>query len=332
MYNPLIGTTFLMSSIFTPLNDIYPGGQNILFEIKPEGIIVTGGYDIKIDDGIYNPLKHSDISIGDIIIEIDNKPINSIKEFTGSLESDSRKDSYDLTIKRDKSKIHRKLKVYKINKQIKSGLYVKERVLGVGTLTFIDTDNNIYGALGHEVIDSNSSTMIDVNSGSIYEEDVIKISKGENGNPGEKTSKTTFSNRVGTIFTNTEYGIFGYANNQINTSYSIELAKPEEVKLGKATILTCIEGDKIEEFEIEITSLKKQTTQSLKGICFKIVDKRLLNKTGGVFSGMSGSPIIQNNKLVGAVTHVIVDDIKSGYGVYIQYMYEEAVESLNKVS
>lgn len=329
MYNPIIVTTFILSSF--SLNDIYPGGQNIVFEIKPEGVIVTGGYDIKTNEGIYNPLKHSDIKIGDMILEVNNQQISSIKEFMSCFNSSMESKSIDLLIKRDEAEIKRKLKIYTINDQTKTGLFVKERILGVGTLTFIDTDNNIYGALGHEVIDNDSLDIIEVKSGTIYEEDVINISKGENGKPGEKISSTKLDNQIGSIFDNTEYGIFGYINDDFTSSYSVEMAKPSEVKLGKATILTCLDGNKIAEYEINITSLKKQTSQDLKGISFEITDKRLLNKTGGVFSGMSGSPIMQNGKIVGAVTHVIVNDIKSGYGVYIQYMYEEAVESLDNM-
>lgn len=329
MYNPIIVTTFILSSF--SLNDIYPGGQNIVFEIKPEGVIVTGGYDIKTNEGIYNPLKHSDIKIGDMILEVNNKEISSIKEFMSCFNSNTESKSIDLLIKRDEAEINRKLKIYTINDQAKTGLFVKERILGVGTLTFIDTNNNIYGALGHEVVDNDSLDVIEVKSGSIYEEDVINISKGENGKPGEKISSTKLDNQIGSIFDNTEYGIFGYINDDFTSSYSVEMAKPSEVKLGKATILTCLDGNKISEYEINITSLKKQTSQDLKGISFEITDKRLLNKTGGVFSGMSGSPIMQNGKIVGAVTHVIVNDIKSGYGVYIQYMYEEAVESLDNM-
>lgn len=331
MYNPLIGTTFILTSLLNPIYDIYPSGENILFEIKPEGIIVTGGYDIKTSNGIYNPLKHSDIEVGDMIIEINNIEINSIKGFLDEFNKNTEKSSINLLIKRDEAKINRELKIYKVNDQAKTGLYVKERILGVGTLTFIDTDNNIYGALGHEVIDNDSGDIIEVEAGAIYEEKVIKISKGENGKPGEKLSTTKLDEQIGTIFSNTEYGIFGYIDEDYTTTYSMEMAKPNEVKLGKATILTCLEGNKVEEYEINITSLKKQAKQDLKGISFTITDKRLLNKTGGVFSGMSGSPIIQNRKIVGAVTHVLVNDIKSGYGVYIQYMYEEAVESKNKM-
>ena len=330
MFNLLIGTAFLLSSFSYQLNDIYLGGENIVFEMKPEGVIVTGSYDVRTINESYNPSKHSDIQTGDIIISVNDVTINSIKEFLGAFSLNESNESVNLKIIRNKAEINRKLKVCKIDNQIKTGLFIKERVLGVGTLTFIDTDNQIYGALGHEVIDNSNNSIIEVYKGNIYKEEVINVSKGTNGNPGEKVSTTNLKDNIGTIISNTNYGIFGNIDPTYQTSYAIEMASRNEVKLGKATLLTCIKGNEVEEFDIQIIHLKKQSSQDLKGITFKITDKRLINNTGGVFSGMSGSPIVQNGKLIGAVTHVIVNDIVTGYGVYIEYMYEEALDSVKK--
>lgn len=327
MINFLIATAFLMSSVNENQLDIIPSGENIVFEIKPEGIIITGSYKVKIDSYSYDPLKDSDIRIGDIILEVNNTKISSIEEFLDAINQNQETYSVNLLIKRNQSKITKKLNIKKLDNIPKTGLFVKERVLGVGTLTFIDTENNIYGALGHEVIDNSTNQIIDVDSGYIYKENVINISKGSNGNPGEKQSTTNLSVKLGDIEANTEYGIFGNLDSSKNSSYVTSIANRNEVKLGKATILTCIEGNTVEEFEIEITSLKKQ---ELKGITFKITDERLLKKAGGVYSGMSGSPIIQNGKLVGAVTHVIVNNISTGYGIYIEDMYEECLENCRK--
>ena len=222
--------------------------------------------------------------------------------------------------------ILKEFKIKKLDNIVKTGLFVKDKVLGVGTLTFIDTDNNVYGALGHEVIDTISNNLLEVSQGSIYKENVLNITKGTNGNPGEKLSTTNLNVKFGDITSNTEYGIFGHLDSTKGTSYINQFAKRNEIKLGKASILTCIKGNKVEEFEIEITSLKEK---ELKGITFKITDKRLLEKTGGVYSGMSGSPIIQNGKLVGAVTHVIVNNITTGYGIYIEEMYNQCIEKCN---
>lgn len=329
MFNLLLSTAFLFASTSNIFHDIYPSGENIVFEMKQDGVIITGAYDLKTDKGIYNPLKHSDIEIGDLIVKVDNTSISSIEAFTRTITKNEEVYTVSLEIKRDKSVISRNLKVFNIDNQIKTGLFVKERTLGVGTLTFIDTDKNIYGALGHEVVDNYSNSIIDVKDGSIYLEEVTNIKKGTNGNPGEKLTTTKLNNEVGDIKENTNYGIFGNLTSRNVSTYACEIGSSKEIKLGKASILTTIEGSKVEEFEIEITSLRKQEKQDLKGITFKITDQRLLNKSGGVYSGMSGSPIIQNNKLVGAVTHVLVNDITMGYGLYIEYMYEECLEKMD---
>lgn len=323
MYNLLMITAFLVPSINISQQDIIPSGENIVFEIKTEGIIITGSYKVKINDYSYDPLKDSDIREGDIILEVNNHKISTIKEFQESLIKFEENDSVNLLIKRNESKINKILKIKKEDNIIKTGLFVKERVLGVGTLTFIDTENNIYGALGHEVIDNSSNYIVKVDNGTIYKENVLNISKGTNGKPGEKHSTTNLNVKLGDIEANTEYGIFGNLDKSNKTSYVTSIVSRNEVKVGKASILTCINGSTVEEFDIEITSLRKQ---DLKGITFKITDKRLLDKTGGVYSGMSGSPIIQNGKLVGAVTHVIVNNISTGYGIYIEDMYKECIE------
>ena len=327
MYNLLLTTAFLLGVNTINNQDIIPSGENIVFEIKPEGIIITGSYKVKIDNYNYDPFKDSDIKVGDIILEVNNNKISSIESFLDAINKKEETYSVNLLIKRDEAKINRILRIKKQDDILKTGLFVKERVLGVGTLTFIDTDNNIYGALGHEVIDTSSKDIIEVEQGNIYKESVINISKGTNGNPGEKHTTTNLNVKFGDISSNTEYGIFGHLDTSSTTSYITKTASRNDVKIGKAKIMTCIEGTKVEEFDIEITSLKQQ---SLKGITFKITDERLLKKVGGIYSGMSGSPIIQNGKLVGAVTHVIVNDITTGYGIYIEDMYKECLEKCSK--
>ncbi len=327
MYNLLLMTAFLLSSSPAKVQDIIPSGENIVFEIKPEGLIITGTYKVNSNNTTYDPSLDSDIQKGDIILKVDDHSISSTKDFLKALNKEKESYSVNLLIKRNEAKIKRKLEINNVNGTPKTGLFVKERVLGVGTLTFIDTDNHIYGALGHEVIDNTSNQLIDVESGTIYEESVINISKGYNGNPGEKHSTTNLNLKLGDIESNTQFGIFGNIKSYKPTSYITKIGGRNDIKLGKASILTCINGNKVEEFDIEITSLKKQ---DLKGITFRITDKRLLDKSGGIYSGMSGSPIIQNGKLVGAVTHVIVNNISTGYGIYIEDMYEECKESCQK--
>ena len=207
---------------------------------------------------------------------------------------------------------------------IKTGLFIKERLLGIGTVTYYDPENGTYGALGHEMNDASYSPSIDLSFGTIYSSDVTLIRKSKNGKPGEKIASINEEEILGEVEKNNEYGIYGKYTVNVDDYVSLEVGEKEDVKLGKAQIWTVIHGDKVEKFDIEIVSLKDQAKQSVKGISFKIVDERLLDITNGIVAGMSGSPIIQNNKIIGAVTHVLVDKVEYGYGIFIEWMLEES--------
>lgn len=305
---------------------LIPGGENIAFEIYPDGIIVTGSYDVKYQNGTYNPSRDSDIIKGDRIIKIGDNKITDLSSFTSKFYKYKDSGICPITINRKGSELNRNLYLIDIDSSIKTGLYVKERILGVGTTSFYDPVNKRYGALAHEVYDNDSQSIIDVRVGKAYLEEVESISKSTNGNVGSKNSELTFEDQLGNIEANTKFGIFGDLE-EIPSSYQpIEVANWDQVKLGKAIIRTCLNDDKVSEYEIQITSLKKQYECDVKGISFEITDKTLLTKTGGIYQGMSGSPIIQNNMLVGAVTHVNVDNVKTGFGVYMQYMYQISLE------
>lgn len=204
----------------------------------------------------------------------------------------------------------------------KTGLLVKERILGIGTVTIYDPETNTYAALGHQFSDGDFSDILDLTSGNIYESEIIGIKKSTNGTPGEKIAEIDESEPIGDIDKNNQYGIYGQVD-KIPKKEGLEVAKIEEVKLGDAEIWTVMNGSQVEKYKIKITNLKKQESIEPKGITFEIVDKELLKMSNGIVQGMSGSPIIQNDKIVGAVTHVLVDDVKKGYGLYIQWMLQE---------
>ena len=232
----------------------------------------------------------------------------------------------NLTIKRNQVYLNRTVDLILQNNQYKTGLYIKERLLGIGTVSFYDPVNKIYGALGHEVIDNDTGRMIEVKSGMSYLTEVTGINKSTDGNPGSKLADFKTIKPLGEILTNTSIGIYGNYKDIDNSLKPIEMAYHDEVKLGNAEIWTVINGLKVQKYNIKITALQKQNYTDVKGITFKVVDNDLLNKTGGIVAGMSGSPIIQNNKLVGAVTHVITDNVDYGYGVYMEWMYNEALK------
>ena len=189
--------------------------------------------------------------------------------------------------------------------------------MGIGTLSYIDPNTLIYGALGHEIVESNTNEKVEIKEGTIFNSFVTGIEKSIIGTPGSKIAKFNYNYEFGNIVKNTRYGIFGIYNDKINSN---NLIKVGNAKIGSAVIKTVLNGDKEESFNIEITKINE--TSDIKNITFKIND-RLISLTGGVIQGMSGSPIFQDDKIVGALTHVIVDNPYSGYGIFIQKMLEE---------
>ena len=225
-----------------------------------------------------------------------------------------------LSVQRNNKEEKINFKLIKEKDKYKTGLYVKDSISGIGTLTYIDPTTNIYGALGHEIIESNTMKKIEVKTGSIFESNITSIDRSSKGNAGTKNAKFNFNNTYGTITKNTESGIYGKYNVALPDKKLIQVGEASEIKIGKAKILTVLEDNIVEEFEINIVNIDNEN--NIKNIYFEIIDENLISKTGGIVQGMSGSPIIQNNKIIGAVTHVIVKEPITGYGIFITTMLE----------
>ena len=209
----------------------------------------------------------------------------------------------------------------------KTGLYVKDEITGIGTLTYIDPKTTIFGALGHEITERTTGERFEIKDGKIFKATVTDNTKSENGSPGEKNAIYDEGVTYGSISSNEESGIFGEYTDELLETKALEVGTKDDVKKGEATIRTVINGNEVKEYTINILNVNKDS--SIKNILFEITDEELLNETGGVIQGMSGSPIIQNEKLVGAVTHVIVNDAKKGYGIFITTMLEEGDKSVD---
>ena len=313
---------FLCVILLTPMSvwayssEVILGGNTIGIDIESNGVMVIGFYKI---NGKYHK---SDLVEGDIITKVEDENVANIEDLSLALEKYVNKDKINITYKRGEKEKTTEIKLFLENGLYKTGLYVKDGITGIGTLTFIDPETGFYGALGHEVLESNTSKIVEVKTGSIFRNSITSIDASVDGNPGSKNAKFYYNTVYGDIFKNTKFGIYGNYTATYDENDLIEIAKPEEVRVGAATIYTVLEDEKVEEFDIEITKINENS--DIKNISFEITDKKLLEKTGGVVQGMSGSPIVQNGKLVGAVTHVITDEVTSGYGLFITTMLEES--------
>ena len=311
---------------------VIPGGQTIGVKVKSAGILVVGHHQVVSSDGSkQSPGEAAGLKLGDLIVKVNGKAINEVHKVAELCEkSGKEKQPLDVTFKRAGELKETKLSpVFDVeDKAWRLGLYIRDSAAGVGTLTFYAPDQGVYGALGHVITDMDTQTPIEVGEGQILQSSVTSINKSQSGEPGEKRAQFIKEGKVlGNIERNTPFGIFGKMSEAPTHSYSnktIPVSFAEDVKEGPAQILTVVNGQKVERFDIEVSHVSKQAGPATKGMVIKITDKRLLSKTGGIVQGMSGSPIIQNGKLIGAVTHVFVNDPSSGYGCFIEWMLQDA--------
>ncbi|MCY8118066.1 SpoIVB peptidase [Bacillus spizizenii] len=310
---------------------VIPGGQSIGVKLHSVGVLVVGFHQINTSEGKKSPGETAGIEAGDIIIEMNGQKIDKMNDVAPFIQkAGNTGESLDLLIKRDKQKIKTKLIPEKDEAEDKYriGLYIRDSAAGIGTMTFYEPKTKKYGALGHVISDMDTKKPIVVENGEIVKSTVTSIEKGTGGNPGEKLARFSSERKtIGDINRNSPFGIFGTLHQPIQNNISdqaLPVAFSTEVKKGPAEILTVIDDDKVEKFDIEIVSTTPQKFPATKGMVLKITDPRLLKETGGIVQGMSGSPIIQNGKVIGAVTHVFVNDPTSGYGVHIEWMLSEA--------
>jgi len=308
--------------------DVYVGGETVGFNLYSDGVICVGSNAVATTEGTKEPLKNSGIMDGDAIIKIENIEIENIEDVDRiiNLPIYAGKEM-ELTIKRNNEEI--KLKVLPVfdvlSQKYKLGLWVRNNASGVGTLTYVKQSDFRFGAVGHPIVDSSMSENFEVEKGNIYKCSLLGIKKGEKNNPGEIRSSINLSDdSLGYADTNCKYGVYGNILNKgfIDAEKTATLGGRLGVELGDAKIYCSLDGDGVKAYDIKIIKANKQNSADDKSMIIKVTDKALLEKTGGIIQGMSGSPIVQNGKLIGAVTHVFVNDPTRGYGVYIDWMIE----------
>lgn len=299
---------------------IIAGGENIGIELNSSGVIIVGTYEVEGN----NPAKKANLKNGDKIIKINNQEVTNIENMLEAIENADNKENITITYQRGNEENTTVLELKKDKDNVyKTGLYVKDSITGVGTLTYIDPNTKLFGALGHEIIEKTTGQKLEIKDGKIYSSEVTGVTRSTLGKPGEKSAKYDSNDVFGSVFENTTHGIFGNYTDDIPNKKLYAVGTAEDIKTGEATILTVVDGNTVEEFNINI--LKVNSNENVtKNILFEVTDENLLKTTGGIIQGMSGSPIIQNEHIIGAVTHVVVDDPTKGYGILITTMLEEA--------
>lgn len=311
---------------------VVPGGHSIGVRLQSHGVLVVGFAAIQDEEGrVHHPGRAAGLQVGDTIIAIDGRPVRGEEHAVHLFQEAGRRGRpVTLTVRRGEERLERTVQPVqeKESGRWRVGLYIRDGASGVGTLTFYHPPTRKFGALGHVIAEGENRRPFDFAHGQITAADVVKIQKGKRAAPGEKiTSHPEAGGRLGVIEKNTPFGIFGRLNAPLkNPLYEepLPVAMASQVKEGPAQILTVVDGQKIERFDVEIVRLIRQPTAEGKNMIVQITDPRLLEATGGIVQGMSGSPIIQDGRVVGAVTHVFVNDPTRGYGVLIEWMLQEA--------
>ena len=301
---------------FAYSNYVISGGNTIGIEVNSKGVMVVGFY--KLNHAYI--AKDAGFEVGDVILKVNDKEVSDISSMVTLVGNEEKTINFMVLRNGMKRKVN--LKLVKDNDNVlKTGLYVKDKINGIGTLTYIDPKSRVFGALGHEILESNTISKFEIKDGKIYDAYVSGIVKSRNGKAGEKNAVYNKDDVYGVVEANEISGIFGKYSKDISNMDVIKVGKVDDITMGKAYIRTVIDNDKVEDFEINIINL--DTNSKTKNILFEITDKRLLERTGGVVQGMSGSPIVQDNKIIGAVNYVIVNDTSKGYGIFITTMLEE---------
>lgn len=314
-----------------PNTVVIPSGETIGLRLFTSGVLVVGMSEIKGEDNNnHMPYKDSGIKEGDMITKVDNEVITCTSDLTKKINS-SNGNAVTLTYKRDGNNYNTNMIPTKTDEdEYKLGLWVRDAASGVGTISFYEPRTGEFAALGHGILDVDTEELIDIARGDIVTSKIISIVKGEKGKPGELQGSIENGKIIGEVYKNTNFGIYGKLNNIENLKKEgvneMKVMPRDEVKEGKASILCTLENNKQEEYEIEIEKVYTSSNRANKNMIIKVTDERLLQKTGGIIQGMSGSPIIQDGKFVGAVTHVMVNNPEKGYGIFADTMLKQMKE------
>ena len=308
---------------------VIPLGRAVGIKMFADGVMVVGLSDIQTDGGAVSPAGTCGLREGDIITHINSTEVSSIEQVREVLQELAGEPMTIRAVRGEKT-FQTTAAAAKCSEDgtYKLGAWIRDSMAGIGTMTFYDPTSGVFGALGHGINDVDTALLMPLQSGSIMYAEVADVKKGTSGEPGELHGAFEVTHDLGELYANTSSGIFGVLTEEqlVGDAQPVEVASRREVKTGKATILSNIAGDTVEEYEVEITHVYPANGADTRNLMLKVTDQRLLDATGGIVQGMSGSPILQNGKLVGAVTHVLVNDPTQGYGILAENMLTQAAE------
>ena len=303
---------------------LIPGGKCMGIRLFSEGVIVLSLQNIEDGTSKICPAKSAGLRTGDVILAVDGKRVNSVGEFTAAMCAGGR--SVELSVRRGDDVKTFTVSPYRDGNTVLIGATVRDSTAGLGTVTFFDPETGLIGCLGHPICDRDTGEIFTISGGSLISTRVAGVEKGRIGDPGELIGTDFGSDCLATLYENCEAGIFGVVDEPsvFEGETPITVAGENDVVKGEAEILTCINGLRAERYNVEIQNVRDLDDGDLRDLEIRITDPRLLSSTGGIVQGMSGSPIIQDGKLIGAVTHVLVNDPTTGYGIFIENMLEAA--------
>jgi stage IV sporulation protein B len=306
---------------------VIPIGRAVGIKLFSDGVLVVGLSEVPTDGGQAAPAKECGLREGDIITHINSQEVDTIEQVQ-SLLQDLEGDQMSIRCLRGERQLQMTVQAARCSSDgtYKLGAWIRDSMAGIGTMTFYDPETNTFGALGHGINDVDTALLMPLQSGGIMEASVTDVKKGVKGAPGALQGAFQTSGDVGELWANTDGGVFGTLADSalVDGLTPVEVASPSEIQVGPATILSNIAGETVEEYAVEITKVYLTDDGDTRDLMLTVTDPKLLETTGGIVQGMSGSPILQNGKLVGAVTHVLVNDPTTGYGIFMENMLSAA--------
>ena len=321
----LLALTVCVRGAYAQEKTVIPLGQAVGIKLFAQGVLVVGLSDITTQEGPVSPARACGLQAGDVITHINDDPVNSIEQVQTVLQ-DLEGDEMELTVLRDETS--RDMTTHAVqcsaDGAYKLGAWIRDSMAGIGTLTFYEPETGRFGTLGHGISDVDTAVLMKLQRGAITPASIAGVVKGVDGRPGELRGSFSSGKDLGTLYANTTCGVFGHLTNAAAQGGTpVPVALPQQVHTGPATIRSNVSGTQVEEYTVEILKVYEHTGDS-RDLMLKVTDPRLLAQTGGIVQGMSGSPILQDGKLVGAVTHVLIDHADRGYGIFAQRMLEQA--------